>query len=72
MFDSNKPLQKEVFVTYATETTNWEQTIAIEHLKFFKIHYFENHKSVLMFVKFLIANASVLEKLHFEDKVKRP
>ncbi|XP_078157467.1 F-box/FBD/LRR-repeat protein At1g13570-like [Carex rostrata] len=61
---------KEAFVAYATEPANWEQNIVFRHLKFLKIHYFENHKSVLMFVKFLLENAPVLEKIQFEHEVK--
>ncbi|KAJ4745623.1 F-box family protein [Rhynchospora pubera] len=57
----------------AYETEEWAQYTIFKHLKFVKIiDYFKNHKSVLLFVAFLLASTPVLEELHFACQVKDP
>ncbi|KAJ1701056.1 hypothetical protein LUZ63_000835 [Rhynchospora breviuscula] len=56
----------------AYETEEWAQYTVFKHLKIVKINYFKNHKSVLLFVAFLLASTPVLEELHFDCQVKDP
>ncbi|KAJ1701489.1 hypothetical protein LUZ63_001268 [Rhynchospora breviuscula] len=57
---------------YSYKPEEWTQYTVFEHLKYVKIKNFNNHKSVLSFVAFLLASTPCLEELHFNHEVEDP
>ncbi|KAJ4745892.1 F-box/RNI/FBD-like domain protein [Rhynchospora pubera] len=57
---------------YSFKPEEWTQNTVFEHLKYVKIRNFNNQKSVLSFVAFLLASTPFLEELHFTHEVEDP